>query len=99
DEDATTDVMRPGRLARIEESYAGLRPQADDDRGPRRAVPSSRGAASGSPVSERTLRDQVAPLHHAPSPDPYDMPTRSDPNPRKLVERELELHRRRKGSR
>ena len=30
--------------------------------------------------------------------DDFDMPTRSDPNLRKLVERELELHRKRKGS-
>lgn len=29
--------------------------------------------------------------------DPFDMPTRSDPNLRKLVEQELELHRKRKG--
>jgi serine/threonine-protein kinase len=29
--------------------------------------------------------------------DPFDMPTRSDPNLRKLVEQELELHRKRRG--
>jgi serine/threonine-protein kinase len=29
--------------------------------------------------------------------DPFDLPTRSDPNLRKIVERELELHRKRKG--
>jgi serine/threonine-protein kinase len=33
-----------------------------------------------------------------PRDDPFDMPTRSDPNLRQLVERELELHRKRKGT-
>lgn len=60
-----------------------------------------------SSAGEMTLLD--APPNTEPSPnvvshesetvlvdDPFDMPTRSDPNLRKLVERELELHRKRK---
>lgn len=78
-------------------------------RPPRSAQVSSRPMSS-----DRTVRDEPAPLT-VPSraasvddtaggalpdlsaEDPFDLPTRNDPNLRKLVERELELHRARKG--
>ncbi len=65
-------------------------------------LPSGGGAPSSG--SDSTVHD-TAP-NTEPSPrstptaddedDPFDIPTRSDPNLRKLVERELELHRKRK---
>ena len=38
----------------------------------------------------------IAPVVSQPLDDPFDMPTRNDPNLRKLVERELELQKARK---
>ncbi len=107
DEDATTDVMRG--IGRVDESYAGplhrgMNPRIDDpyeggpeslgdDRTLRRAAPSSdRTVLEGAPMTER-----VPTMHQPELPEHDEMPTRSDPNLRKIVERELELHRKRKG--
>ncbi len=120
DEEGTTDVTRG--FGRVDESYAGRRPEP---RAPN--VPRSYGTDPGrlSPP-ERTVPgvpfDDAAPLT-VPShgvalsvvdetvvemqggtagpetrrvEDPFDVPTRNNPNLRKLVERELELHRARR---
>jgi hypothetical protein len=61
------------------------------------------GSDPPAPLTER--QPFIAPtIHEMPEPelvpieDGWDMPTKSDPNLRKLVERELELHKKRKGS-
>ncbi len=97
DEEGATDVMRG--IGRVDESYAGplhrgMHPKLDDDdmtlRRPRDApAPPSDRTIDAAPMTERM--PPTADLDHE------DMPTRSDPNLRKLVERELELHRKRKG--
>lgn len=105
DEDATTDVMRG--IGRVDESYAGPLSRTSSGfeeertlhRGP--ATPKSPDKPTS---SDRTVRDnpddlppQTVKSPHIPSDDPYeiDMPTRSDPNLRRIVERELELSRKR----
>ncbi len=110
DEEGTTDVMRG--IGRVDESYAGpLRrdaPSTDpgvdaEDRTIRRLPTSERSEA----ISDRTIQQQAPQTERAPdisitienlASEPVfdDAPTRSDPNLRKLVEAELELHRRRK---
>ncbi len=98
DEEGATDVMRG--IGRVDESYAGplhrgMHPKLDDDDMTLRR--------SGSPPpSDRTLdapplTERMPPPVVEPVVDHDDMPTRSDPNLRKIVERELELHRTRKG--
>lgn len=73
---------------------------------PDRGAPNPASGAAPSSNGEMTLLDLVP--NTVPTPtgsdpqmldddDPFDMPTRSDPNLRKLVEKELELHRKRKG--
>jgi serine/threonine-protein kinase len=109
DEEGTTDVLRG--IGRVDESYAGplhrgMNPRLDDaypllpdsssdDRTLRRSAPSSdRTVREAAPVTERTPglpRRQTDVYEHD------DLPTRSDPNLRKLVERELELQRKRRG--
>ncbi len=104
DEDATTDVMRG--IGRVDESYAGPL-----HRGREASIPISV-ARDSVADEEHTIRrpPPQPPTQRAPevpmtvrSPSPVegeafeDMPTRSDPNLRKLVERELELQRKGKG--
>lgn len=70
-------------------------------------APSTNPGGPPSSFGEMTLHDSAPPNTEpsgvslgepdAGSDDPFDMPTRSDPNLRKIVERELELHRKRKG--
>ncbi|HEY8079967.1 MAG TPA: serine/threonine-protein kinase [Labilithrix sp.] len=94
DEEGATDVMRG--IGRVDESYAGplhrgMQPKLDEEdmtlrRGP---APSSDRTVEAPPMTERMPPPIVE--------EPDDMPTRSDPNLRKIVERELELHRKRKG--
>src|SRR5262249_26209380 len=98
DEEGATDVMRG--IGRVDESYAtplhrGMHPKLHDD-----DITLRRSSASAPvPSSDRTL--DAPPLTERMPPraaeDHDDMPTRSDPNLRKIVERELELHRKRKG--
>jgi eukaryotic-like serine/threonine-protein kinase len=67
---------------------------------PRAPAPSSDAPA---PLTERqpfinpTIQEMPEPDVHFQE-EGWDMPTKSDPNLRKLVERELELHKKRKGS-
>jgi serine/threonine protein kinase len=107
DEDATTDVMRG--IGRVDESYAGplhrgMNPKIEDpyrapdstgdDKTLRRAAPSR-----VAPSSDHTLREPAPMTERSPAPavdELDDLPTRSDPNLRKIVEQELELHRKRK---
>jgi serine/threonine-protein kinase len=103
DEDATTDVMRG--IGRVDESYAGPLSRTssgfEEDRTIRRVAGQPAAPKSlDKPSSDRTLKEEAPKT--VPSPqivveDPYegDMPTRSDPNLRRLVERELELQRKR----
>ncbi|MBX3190580.1 MAG: serine/threonine protein kinase [Labilithrix sp.] len=65
--------------------------------GPGAPIPSSIGEATIHDMAPNTIPNPTSgsPL----GPDPFDMPTKADPNLRKLVERELELHRKRKGPR
>jgi serine/threonine-protein kinase len=106
DEEATTDVMRG--IGRVDESYAGplhrgMSPRVDDPYAPE--TPRSgdeRTLLRRPPSSDRTMREVPAPLTERvpaarePVEEMEDMPTRADPNLRKIVERELELHRKRK---
>lgn len=107
DEEAATDVMRG--IGRVDESYAGpLRQVArdtttEDDhtvrRMPRPDVPQIVTPSTAPSTNEEATVLESAPVTlPTPPRDDFDMPTRSDPNLRKLVERELELHRKRKGS-
>jgi serine/threonine-protein kinase len=108
DEDATTDVMRG--IGRVDESYAGplhrgMNPRIDDpyrssspdtlsdDRTLRRSAPSA--PSRPSPSSDLTLKESAPQTERNPELG-EDLPTRSDPNLRKIVEQELELHRKRK---
>ena len=64
-------------------------------------IPSTAPSATPSSAGERTLHDSAPPNTEPGGPMPgdddmFDIPTRSDPNLRKIVERELELHRKRK---
>jgi serine/threonine-protein kinase len=68
--------------------------------------PSTSPGAAPSSGGDMTLLDMAPNTEPSPSTnadltepddDPFDMPTRSDPSLRKLVERELELHRKRRG--
>jgi serine/threonine-protein kinase len=105
DEEATTDVMRG--IGRVDESYAGplhrgMQPALDppesrDDRTIRRTAPSSdRTIAERDEPAPRTERVPSAAAEKQFEDELDDMPTRADPNLRKIVERELELHRKRK---
>ncbi len=86
DEEGATDVMRG--IGRVDESYAGpLRQVAEEERIP--PEPSSNGEATIFDVAPSTVPS-------ASVPDLFDMPTRADPGLRRLVEQELELHRKRK---
>jgi hypothetical protein len=67
--------------------------------------PSTSPGAAPSSGGDMTLLDMAPNTEPSPSTnadltepddDPFDMPTRSDPSLRKLVERELELHRKRR---
>jgi eukaryotic-like serine/threonine-protein kinase len=129
DETGSTDVMRG--IGRVDESYAGRRPQ------PSGPLPTPHREMQTTPLealpvphpADRELATVVRPpslaLFNSPSDtvpvtvrsyeadagvegaegpeteespaglDPFDVPTRNDPNLRKLVERELELQRRR----
>ena len=98
DEEGATDVMRG--IGRVDESYAGplkRDDEAEEDRTVRRRAP----VYVGGPPSSQ---GEVTMLDIAPSTQPdgtgggddADMPTRSDPNLRRLVEQELELHRKRR---
>jgi serine/threonine protein kinase len=108
DEDAATDVMRG--IGRVDESYAGPlhRSRAadativtpadtilDDERTIRRPP---RPAASTAPAPEAPAPATIrSPVDFPVDEDPFELPTRSDPNLRKLVEQELELQRKRRG--
>jgi len=113
DDDAATDVMRGiGRVDESYAGPLRKTPRdesAEEDRTLRRlprpqdiqvVLPPSTQPGSPSTNDENTVLES-APLT-VPTPsrerDDFEMPTRSDPNLRKLVERELELHRKRKGS-
>lgn len=61
------------------------------DKGRRAPSPKS---PKGAEAEER--RRKISSSSHLPEPDPFDVPTRNDPNLRKLVDRELELHRARR---
>ena len=96
DEDGTTDVMRG--IGRVDESYAGpLRrdDEGEEDRTVRRRAPV---ASAGPPSSqgEATVLDLAPSTLPNGCDDLADIPTRSDPNLRRLVEQELELHRKRR---
>ena len=103
DEEGATDVMRG--YGRVDESYAGRRPE------PRAPSPPSQRTAPGVPFDDAaplTVPTHGVPVGAADETvvemgpetrrveDPFDLPTRSDPNLRKLVERELELHKARR---
>jgi len=70
-------------------------------------VPSSSPISSGGDMTIMDLQDlspntepspaRVESLDGEDDEDPFEMPTRTDPNLRRLVEQELELHRKRKG--
>ncbi len=94
DEDGATDVMRG--IGRVDESYAGplKRDDDDEDRTVRRRAPVQVGPPSSQ--GEVTMLDAVPNTLPDGSDELADMPTRSDPNLRRLVEQELELHRKRK---
>ncbi len=94
DEDGATDVMRG--IGRVDESYAGplKRDDDDEDRTVRRRAPVQVGPSSSQ--GEVTMLDAVPNTLPEGSDELADMPTRSDPNLRRLVEQELELHRKRK---
>jgi serine/threonine-protein kinase len=89
-------------FGRVDESYAGQRPRPpaydNDDEHTIRRPPIS--------MAPNTLTDPPLPTLEHPShgepptrslDDVYELPTRSDPNLKKLVERELELQKARKG--
>ena len=103
EEEGATDVMRG--IGRVDESYAGpLRREddAEEDRTVRRRAPVHPGppptlqAPMPSSHGEVTMHDVAPNTVPNLSDDLFDMPTRSDPNLRRLVEQELELHRKRK---
>ena len=108
DEDAATDVMRG--IGRVDESYMGPLHKSrgtDSTVDPPFSMPSSSSEdhtlprPPPIPPTERSKEDVPAtvrmPGPGAPDDGFDDMPTRSDPNLRKIVERELELQRKRKG--
>jgi serine/threonine protein kinase len=100
DEDGATDVMRG--IGRVDESYAGpLRREddAEEDRTVRRRAPVAPPTMEAAPVSsqgEVTVLDVVPSTVPGLAEDLFDIPTRSDPNLRRLVEQELELQRKRR---
>jgi eukaryotic-like serine/threonine-protein kinase len=107
DDEGATEVGRV--IGRVDESYAGpvprppsLHPASEkpSDRTVREVAPvtqpSPEGKGDPASLSEFAIEVESADLQG----DPFDdLPTRSDPNLRKLVERELELQRKRKGRR
>lgn len=107
DEHGSTDVMRG--IGRVDESYAGPlhRSMRDAPLHPGSSPSAEPAFSGGEPtvvdVAPSTLISPAVPRsgeRSAPlAEDPFDMPTRSDPSLRKLVEQELELHRKRKGPR
>lgn len=88
DEDAATDVM--GGRGRV--SAASAAAEADD-RTVRR-VPAMQ-LIETAPLTER--QPFTPPILHEDPADGWDIPTKNDPNLRQLVERELELFRKRNG--
>jgi serine/threonine-protein kinase len=95
DEDGATDVMRG--IGRVDESYAGPLKRDDEgeeDRTVRRRAPVYVGPPSSQ--GEVTMLDVAPNTLPNGGEDLGDMPTRSDPNLRRLVEQELELHRKRR---
>lgn len=108
DEDAATDVMRG--IGRVDESYMGPLHKsrgADSTTEAPLSMPTSSSEdhtlprPPPAPSTERTKEDVPATIRMpgaGGADDGFDdMPTRSDPNLRKIVERELELQRKRKG--
>jgi len=109
-DEESTDVMRG--IGRVDESYAGPLRRTDRDPLTPPVVPSTTRDAAPPPELRRmpagaatpTVLPDEAALDAAPLTIPTprllddgdDMPTRSDPTLRKLVERELELHRKRR---
>jgi hypothetical protein len=80
-------------------TFVGVAPSTNPGTSP--GVPPSVGERTihdTPPNTERNGASSVGGRHaDTMSDDPFDMPTRSDPNLRKLVERELDLQRKRKG--
>ena len=87
-------------IGRVDESYAGplkRDDEAEEDRTVQRRAPIYVGGPPSS-QGEVTMMD-IAPSTQPNGAGPEDLaevPTRSDPNLRRLVEQELELHRKRR---